>query len=205
VASFVAVTIPHCGSGIVIPAQPRTCVNANPIVSVDTSGGRFSGRVYISYARTEFRGRQAAHVAVFDARLRTINPDPETREGRPVAPSSAVRGADQFWVQSAVDPSNGTVWVCFYDTLGDPARKRAFYSCTISRDGGRTWRRPVRAATVASDETQPGARGHYGYHQGVAAANGVAHPIWTDTRDLSTLAEEIYTTRLTLADFRSSG
>jgi len=36
-------------------------------------------------------------------------------------------------------------------------------------------------------------------------ANGVAHPVWTDTRDLSTLAEEIYTTRLTLADFRVSG
>ena len=66
VASFVAVTIPHCGSGIVIPAQPRTCVNANPIVSVDTSRGPYSGRVYVSYARTEFRGRQAAHIALFD-------------------------------------------------------------------------------------------------------------------------------------------
>ena len=66
VASFVAVTIPHCGSGIVIPAQPRTCVNSNPIVSVDTLVGLYSGRVYVSYARTEFRGRQAAHIAVFD-------------------------------------------------------------------------------------------------------------------------------------------
>jgi hypothetical protein len=113
VASFVAVTIPHCGAGIVIPAQPRTCVNSNPIVSVDTSRGRYSGRVYVSYARTEFRGRQAAHVAVFDQRLRRIRPDPETREGRPVAPRSAARGADQFWTQSAVDPANGTVWVCF--------------------------------------------------------------------------------------------
>jgi len=32
-------------------------------------------------------------------------------------------------------------------------------------------------------------------------ANGVAHPIWTDSRDLEALGEEIYTTRLTLADF----
>lgn len=196
VASFVAVVIPHCGSGIVIPAQPRTCVNANPIVSVDTSRGRYSGRVYVSYARTEFRGRQAAHIALFDPRLRRIAPDPDTREGRPVAPASATSQADQFWPQSAVDSSNGTVWTCFYDTLGDPARKRAFYSCTISRDGGRTWRPPVRAATVASDETQPGALGHYGYQQGVAAAGGVAHPIWTDTRELADLSEEIYTTSL---------
>jgi hypothetical protein len=201
VASFVAVTIPHCGSGIVIPAQPRTCVNSNPIVSVDTSGDRYSGRVYVSYARTEFRGRQAAHVAVFDARLRRIAPHPDTREGRPVAPASAARQADQFWPQSAVDPANGTVWVCFYDTLGDPARQSAFYSCTISRNGGRTWRPPVRAASVASNETLPDALGHYGYHQGVAASKGVAHPIWTDTRDLAELREEIYTTTLREADF----
>lgn len=201
VASFVAVVIPHCGSGIVIPAQPRTCVNANPIVSVDTSRGRYSGRVYVSYARTEFRGRQAAHIALFDPRLRRIAPDPETREGRPVAPASAVLQADQFWPQSAVDASDGTVWMCFYDTLGDPARKRAIYSCTISRNGGRTWRPPIRAATVPSDETVPGSLGHYGYQQGVAASGGVAHPIWTDTRELADLSEEIYTTSLGEADF----
>jgi hypothetical protein len=200
VASFVAVTIPHCGSGIVIPAQPRTCVNSNPTVSVDASGGRYSGRVYVSYARTEFRGRQAAHVAVFDARLTPLLPDPDTREGRAVAPASAARGADQFWPQSAVDSTTGIVWMCFYDTLGDRERRRAFYSCTLSADGGRSWRRPLRAATVASDETQPRATGHYGYYQGVAASGGVAHPIWTDTRDLTMFGEEIYTTRLTEAD-----
>ena len=200
VASFIAVTIPHCGSGIVIPAQPRTCVNANPVVSVDTSRGRFSGRVYVSYARTEFRGRQAAHIALFDPQLRRIAPDPETREGRPVAPASAARGADQFWPQSVVDPARGTVWMCFYDTLGDPRRKKAFYSCTISRDGGRSWRRQVRAATAPSDETQPTALGHYGYQQGVAAYGGVAHPIWTDTRELVGRSEEIFTTRLTESD-----
>jgi hypothetical protein len=180
--------------------QPRTCVNSNPIVSVDTSRGRYSGRVYVSYARTEFRGRQAAHIAVFDHRLRRIRPDPETSEGRPVAPRSAAGGADQFWAQSAVDPANGTVWVCFYDTLGDRARKRAFYSCTISRDGGRSWEGPVRAASVASDETQRGGLGHYGYQQGLAVANGTAHPIWVDTRDLNAMREEVYTTALAEAD-----
>lgn len=200
VASFVAVTIPHCGSGIVIPAQPRTCVNSNPTVSVDVSGGPHSGRVYVSYARTEFRGRQAAHVAVFDARLKPLLPDPDTREGRPVAPVSAARGADQFWPQSAVDRTTGVVWMCFYDTLGDPDRRRAFYSCTASADGGRTWHKPLRAASVPSDETQPSATGHYGYYQGVAASGGVAHPIWTDTRNLATAGEEIYTTRLTEVD-----
>jgi hypothetical protein len=200
VASFVAVTIPHCGAGIVIPAQPRTCVNSNPVVSVDASGGRHSGRVYVSYARTEFRGRQAAYIAVFDARLRRVAADAVTGEGRPVAPASAARGADQFWPQSAVDARTGTVWLCFYDTLGDPERKRAVFRCTLSRDGGATWAKPLRVASVASDATQPHARGSYGVYQGLAAANGVAHPMWTDTRDVDTLGEEIYTARLREAD-----
>lgn len=203
VASFVAVTIPHCGAGIVIPAQPRTCVNANPTVAVDASGGRYSGRVYVSYARTEFRGRQAAHVAVFDARLRPLLTDRHSREGRPVAPASAATGADQFWPQSAVDRSTGTVWACFYDTLGDPQRRRAYYSCTLSRDGGATWARPVPVASVPSDATRRGASGHYGVYQGLAAAGGVAHPIWTDTRDVDALGEEIYTARLSEADVLS--
>ena len=110
------------------------------------------------------------------------------------------READQFWPQSAVDASNGTVWVCFYDTLGDPARKRAFYSCTISRNGGRTWRRrygrppcrrtrrcPAPSATTAITRASP-------------PSGGVAHPIWTDTRELADFSEEIYTTSLRETD-----
>jgi hypothetical protein len=200
VTGFVAVTIPHCGAGIVIPAQPRTCVQANPIVSVDSSTGPYSGRVYVSYARTEFRGLQAAHIAVFNSVLRPIGGDPETGGGVPVSPPPADVGADQFWPQSAVDHRDGALWMCFYDTRGDPQRKKAYFVCSLSRDGGKTWAAQTRASSVDSDETQPGASNHYGYYQGLAVANGVAHPIWTDTRDLPTLGEEIYTTRLAEAD-----
>lgn len=203
VASFSIVTIPHCGSGIVIPAQRFTCVHANPIVAVDMSRGRYAGRVYVSYAKTAFYGNQGAHVLVFDARLRVIHGDPENREGLPVAPPSVTGSrSDQFWPQSAVDAGTGTVWVCFYDTRGDRKRKRAFFSCTASTNGGARWRKPIRAASVASDETQPGAHTHeYGDYEGLVAAGGVAHPIWTDSRDLRLRQEEIYTARLTLADF----
>lgn len=204
VAAFSIVTIPHCGSGIVIPAQRFTCVHANPIVSVDTSAGRYSGRVYVSYAKTAFYGNQGVHVVALDAQLRVVHGDRENGEGLPVTPGrQGAARSDQFWPQSAVDPSNGTAWVCFYDTLGDPRRARASYSCTASTSGGKSWRRPIRAASVPSDETQDGAASHeYGDYEGLVAANGVAHPIWTDSRDLKRLKEEIYTTTLTLDDFR---
>ena len=196
VESFSIVPIPSCGSGILIPASLLVCLHANPIVSVDNSSGHRAGRVYVSYAKTDVGGDEGVIVKAFDSRLR-----PLAEDGTPVAPAPRQIRPDQFWPASAVDPSTGTLWVCFYET-GDRARKKAFYSCTVSRDGGRTWRRPVHAASAPSDETQPGADARqYGDYQGLAVANGVAHPIWTDSRDLPTRAEEIYTTRLTLASF----
>ena len=70
------------------------------------------------------------------------------------------------------------------------------YTCAVSRDGGSSWSQTVRAASVFSNETQKGASYEYGYYQGLVASHGIAHPIWTDTRKLPALNEEIYTVRL---------
>jgi hypothetical protein len=202
IVTFSIVPIPSCGDGIVIPASLRTCIHANPIVSVDRSRGKRSGRVYVSWAQTDFGGDEGVRVKAFGGRLGTLL---SARDGAgvPVAPKPVAVRPDQFWPASAVDSSTGALWVCYYDTSGDRARKKAFYSCTVSRNGGRTWAAPVHAASVASDETQPGANlRQYGDYQGLAVANGVAHPIWTDSRDLVTLGEEIYTTALSEADLR---
>ena len=40
----------------------------------------------------------------------------------------------------------------------------------------------------------PAGKHGYGDHEAVVAADGVAHPFWTDSRDLATRGEEIYTT-----------
>jgi hypothetical protein len=200
-ASFSIVPIPHCGSGTIISAQPFTCAHANPIVAVDASRGQRRGAVYVSYVRTNVTGVEGVFVTAFDSRLRLVRGSATSPPTSPVAPSSVA--SDRFWPQSAVDPSNGALWICFYDTRGDRSRRRAFFSCTASTDGGQTWRRLVRAASVASDETQSGADvRQYGDYEGLAVANGVAHPIWTDSRDLRELGEEIYTRRLTLDDLR---
>lgn len=206
VVSFSIVPIAHCGSGIVIAAHRLACIHANPILSIDRSRGRFAGRVYLSYSKTHFSGSPDVLVNAFTSSLRPIPLTESPGEGVSVARTPAGVRPSRFWPQSAVDPSNGALWVCFYDTTGDPKAKRVFYRCTVSRDGARTWATPIRAASVASDATQPDANLRaYGDYEGLAVTNGVAHPIWTDTRDLSTLSEEIYTTRLTLADFRASG
>jgi hypothetical protein len=124
-------------------------------------------------------------------------------------PDGRVR-SDEFWPTSAVDASTGYLWVCFYDTRGDRHRRRAFFSCTRSVDGGRSFALPVRAATVPSNETlrgadskrSSGAQREYGDYEGLAVGNRIAHPVWTDTRRLRTLREEIYTTTLSDPSFR---
>ncbi len=195
-AAFATITIPHCGIGIVVTAEPRSCIQADPTVTVDTSGGRYSGRVYVSYTGTNFTGDEGAALTTLDSRLRPLAGYPLMSHHRLVAPTPAPTRADEFWAQSALDRSDGALWICFYTTLGDRTGRKVRYTCTVSRDGGRSWSRTVAAASVFSDETQKGAAYEYGYYQGLAAANGVAHPIWTDTRKLRTLNEEIYTTRL---------
>src|SRR5262249_709028 len=191
------VTIPACAAGIVIPAQKLTCVQPNPILSVDTSGGRYAGRVYVTYTLTDFQGDKGIAVTVFDARLHPLAGYAAQKNPLLIAPAPSSVNADQFWPASAVDSSNGTLWVCFYDTRGDPKRTHAFYSCTYSPDGGLHWAQPVPAASVAADEAQPGAdTREYGDYEGLAVANGVAHPIWTDSRNLATRGEEVYTTTI---------
>ena len=206
VVAFSIVPIPHCGSGVVIVAHGLACIHANPILSIDRSRGRFAGRVYLSYSRTHFSGSPNVVVHAFTSTLQPISLSKSQGDGISIVRTAPGAHPARFWAQSAVDSSNGALWVCFYDTTGDAKAVRAVYRCTASQDGGRSWAPPIRAASVPSDATQPGAspRG-YGDYEGLAVANGVAHPVWTDTRELSTQAEEIYTTRLTLADFRTSG
>jgi hypothetical protein len=105
-AAFTVVTIPHCGIGIVIRADPRSCIQANPIVSVDTSGGRYTGRVYVSYTGTDFTGDQGAG-STFDSRLRPIAGYPVLRRHRVSQRAPGRELSDQFWPQSAVDRSDG--------------------------------------------------------------------------------------------------
>ena len=191
-------------AGISIPAQPVNCVRPNPVVSVDDSAGRFAGRVYVTYGDTGMRRKQQdVFVAAFSPALhllfrrRGINP-----------PDGTVR-SDQFWPASAVDRSTGILWSCFYDTRGDPRRRAASFSCSRSRDGGLHWAAPVHAANVPSNERARGAdsthgsfKREYGDYEGLAVAAGVAHPIWTDTRRLRSLREEVFTTALSGASFR---
>ena len=177
-------------AGASIPAQAQRCVTATPLVTWDP----VHGRVYVTYSGSGQTGREKnVYVSAFDAK--SLQPLVARRQ---VNPPDGAYPSDQFLPASAVDASTGQLWVCWYDTSGDRTRKRARYTCASSGDGAGTWSPLQRAASVYSNETSSRATSfQYGDYAGIAVAGGVAHPIWTDSRDLAALGEEIYTTALT--------
>jgi len=169
------------------PSQAIRCLGPNPSVTAT------SRRVYVTYASAIDNPARDVRVAVFDPSLHPV----WRGQVGPTDPAS-----DQFWPASAVDGRTGELWVCFYDTSGDPSRQRAWFSCTTSRDG-RRWSTPVRAARASANQEVlwEDARIYrfgdvigYGGHTGLAANRGIAHTMWIDTDDIG--GQEIFAARL---------
>jgi hypothetical protein len=167
------------------PFQGVRCVGPNPSVVASTD------RVFVTYAVGWPGEAQTVRVAALDRKLRPV------WRGE-VAPVKA--RADRFWPAAAFDATTRRLWVCFYDTSGDPSRKQAWFSCSTSRDG-RTWTRPRRAARDSSspevlwEDARVYAFGDvvgYGGYTAVTAARGVAHPLWIDTRNVGGRKQEIF-------------
>jgi hypothetical protein len=185
------------GLGFGLPAQPARCIRANPVVTVDSSAGQLEGRVYLTYSTAPSAdGNENVFLTAF-----TPNLAPLWHRARAIDPSSGM--GDHFFPASAIDATTGWLWLCFYDTAGDPQRIEARYVCTASQDGGQHFAAAVAATTMPSNERQLGADPHgYGDYEALAVAGGIAHPLWTDSRDLPTRGEQIYTTTLTDTDIR---
>jgi hypothetical protein len=175
-----------CGAGAtIVPAQPQRCVSDVARIALGRT------RVAVAYGGVANGGRHDVFVSTID---RTFLERAFSGSAR-VAPSEP-HSVDRFLPTITYDRSTGALWACYYDTFGDPARKHAWYTCTVSRDGARTWARPVHASSGKSDETVTGAQG-YGDAEGLVAFDGAAHPVWTDSRNSLRAAEEIYTARIT--------
>jgi hypothetical protein len=173
----------------VMPQQTVKCLGPNPTVTLAAK------RVFVTYGVNGADRTQDVSIAVFDRALRPVWRGPI---------GDVKKKADQFWPASALDASTGKLWACYYDTSGDSARQTAWFVCTSSQDG-RHWAKPVRAAAPSEnpqvlweDATIAGFGDAtaYGGYPGVAAAAGVAHPLWIDTRDVGGNREEVFAANL---------
>jgi hypothetical protein len=84
-------------------------------------------------------------------------------------------GADQFFQWSAVDPSDGSVNVVFYDRRGDPQNRRQTVVLARSSDAGRSF---VNYAWT--DDSFEAGGVFFGDYTGIAAFGGRVYGVWTE-------------------------
>ncbi len=111
----------------------------------------------------------------------------------PVKINNQASKNDQFNQFLAVDESNGTVGIMYYDTVADSARLKTHVYYQSSSNDGVTWSAPLQVTTAQTDETQSSANlgNQYGDYNGLSGFLGKFFPSWTDRR--SGGKEEIWT------------
>jgi hypothetical protein len=117
-------------------------------------------------------------------------------------------GASQFFPWLAVDQTDGTVNVSWYDSRLDPINRKtqmvyarssdggvSFEPNLLVEDGGAAWRNNVNYADENSVDNPTFNGNQYGDYSGIAAANRQVHPLWTDSRMFFPLADTQAPTR----------
>jgi hypothetical protein len=113
---------------------------------------------------------------------------------RPIMINNQASRNDQFNPRMAVDETDGTLVVSYYDTVGVPGRLQTNLWYQSSPDSGTSWTTPVRVTSAQTDETSAGADSfQYGDYNGLDGYAGIFFPSWTDRRAGG--REEIWTAR----------
>jgi hypothetical protein len=104
---------------------------------------------------------------------------------------------DQFNQFIAVDETNGTLGLIYYDTVADAGRKKTDVYYQMSTNGGASWDAAVKVTTAMTDETSSGADSgnQYGDYNSLSGYANAFFPSWTDRR--SAAKEEIWTAKIT--------
>src|SRR5271169_2080809 len=84
-------------------------------------------------------------------------------------------GAEQFFQWLAVDPTDGSVNVLFYDRRGDPLNRKQIVVLARSTDGARTF-----ANYAWTDDPFEAGGVFFGDYSGIAAYGGRVYGIWTE-------------------------
>jgi hypothetical protein len=143
--------------------------NGFPQIAVDQrSKDPRNGRLYVTW--TDYRN---GDLDVFCA----TSTDGGKKWSAPVRVNNDVvrNGADQFFQWLAVDPSDGSVNVIFYDRRGDPKNRAQTVTLARSTDGGGTFQNYAWT-------TEPFEAGgvFFGDYSGIAASGGRVYGVWTE-------------------------
>ncbi|HEX4965925.1 MAG TPA: hypothetical protein VF173_34265 [Thermoanaerobaculia bacterium] len=104
---------------------------------------------------------------------------------------------DQLNQWLVVDETTGALEMMYYDTVGDPGRKKVDVWLQSSFDDGVTWSPAMKVTSMQTDETTAGADSgnQFGDYNSISGIAGQFFPSWTDRRNSG--HEEIWTAKVT--------
>ena len=110
---------------------------------------------------------------------------------------------DQFFQRLAVDETDGSLMVVYYDTVNDPNRIKTDLWMQFSTDNGITWSGATQITSAETDETAASAQRdfQYGDYIGLTGYGGRFFACWTDRR--SGGSEEIWGAPLAIPSVRA--
>ena len=162
-----------------VPQNQR--VNSFPAMAVDISDGSNSGTIYVVWANIGVPGVNTGSGS--DIYLIKSSDEGVTwSDPIKVNQDEIGQGKTHYFPWVAVDPSNGTVSVIFYDNRNtSPSQAEAWVA--NSSDAGETWE-DFRVSDVAFTPSPiPGmASGYFGDYLSISALDGKVYPCWTDNR-----------------------
>jgi hypothetical protein len=150
-----------------LPNEETSCLGANPTILATKTG------VAVVYDDVGANGTTDVHVAALDSGLRPLY-------RAQVNPPDSGR-TQQLFPAATADSTTGALWACWYDTTFDPHARRAWFTCSASRNG-RRWTPPERAAAAPTQVADlfTDIRTANGFWATVVAVKGVAHPFWIE-------------------------
>jgi hypothetical protein len=193
------------GSNNKPPAQDKRGVNGFGAIDVDRNPASSSfGNLYVSFSDFPSGTTTGADINTYVVRSTNGGTSWSSR----VKVNDDNFAATQMFPWLAVDQSDGTLNVSWYDTRLDPLNRKtqAVYARSIDggasfepnvlvSDGGANWKNNVNYSDENSADNPTYNSNQYGDYSGVAALNRQAHPLWTDSRMFFPVADTQSPTR----------
>jgi hypothetical protein len=189
------------------PAQESRKVNAFGSIGIDNNpASPFFGSLYVVYNDFPTGTSTGANVNVY---VVTSSNGGTSWSPRVLVNDDAATGT-QFFPWLAVDQSDGTVNVSWYDTRLDPTNHRKtqiFYARSsnggvsfepnilVTDNGGVVWRNGVSYSDENTTDNASRNGNQYGDYAGIVAANRKVVPFWMDSRNFFPSADTVSPTR----------
>ncbi|MCU1231772.1 MAG: hypothetical protein JWO97_4656, partial [Acidobacteria bacterium] len=188
------------------PAQESRSINSFGSIAMDSnSSSAYFGRLYIVY--NDFPTGTSAGT---DINVYLVSSSDGGVSWSPrVKVNDDAGTATQFFPWVAVDQSDGSVNVSWYDSRIDAANRKTqvFYARSsnggvsfepnilVNDSGGVVWRNAINYSDENTTDNASRNGNQYGDYAGIAAYNRQVHPFWMDTRNFFPSADTVAPTR----------